>query len=71
MIPARRGAVRPALVNDKGLTELRRLFDEALRCLESTDLPGANTALKKAYVEAASWRRGTTKRQESPRIGGG
>lgn len=54
MIPAGRGAVGPALENDKGPTELRRLLDEALRCLESTDLPGANAALKKAYVEATS-----------------
>lgn len=51
MIPARRG---PALENDRGSTKLRRLLDEALRCLERTDLPGANTALKRAYVEAAS-----------------
>ena len=46
--------MRPALENYKGPTELGRLLDEAIRCLESTDLPGANAALKRAYIEAAS-----------------
>lgn len=31
--------------------ELSRLFEEALRCLRSTDLRGANTALQKAHAE--------------------
>ena len=36
--------------------ELERLLKEAIRLLESTDLRGANEALKKASVEAASLR---------------
>lgn len=36
--------------------ELDRLLEEAIRLLESTDLRGANEALKKASVEAASLR---------------
>lgn len=38
---------------DAGAARLVRLFEEALRCLESTDLPGANAVLEKAYAEAA------------------
>jgi hypothetical protein len=34
--------------------ELGRLIEEALRCLEGTDLHGASVALEKACVEAAS-----------------
>lgn len=41
------------LKNDGGPTELCRLLDEAFRCLEGTDLPGANAALKRVLVEAA------------------
>ncbi len=48
MIPA-----RPARETG-GPSELGRLIDEALRCLESTDFSGANAALKKAHAEAAS-----------------
>jgi hypothetical protein len=34
--------------------ELDRLIEEALRCLEGTDLHGASAALEKACAEAAS-----------------
>lgn len=33
--------------------KLGLLIEEALKCLKSTDLPGANAALKKAHAEAA------------------
>jgi len=36
--------------------ELDRLLKQAIRCLESTDLDGANEALKRAGTEAASLR---------------
>ena len=36
-----------------GTVKLGCLFEEALRCLASTDLDGANAALKKAHAEAA------------------
>lgn len=45
--------MKPARETDDGPAEMGRLFEEALRCLESTDLSGANAALKKAYAEAA------------------
>lgn len=45
--------MKPAREADGGATELGRLFEEAIRCLKSTDLPGANAALKKAHAEAA------------------
>lgn len=35
-------------------TELGRLFDEAITCLGSTDLSGANEALKRAHAEVSS-----------------
>jgi hypothetical protein len=35
-------------------TELSRLIEEALRCLEGTDFHGASVALQKACAEAAS-----------------
>ncbi len=38
---------------DNSSTELNRLFGEALRCLESTDLPGANAALERVLAEAS------------------
>ena len=38
-------------------TELGRLIEGALRCLEDTDLRGANAALEKACAEAASPRK--------------
>jgi hypothetical protein len=38
-------------------TEMGRLIEEALRCLEGTDLRGANAALEKACTEAASPRK--------------
>lgn len=34
--------------------ELRRLIEEALRCLEDTDFHGASAALQRACAEAAS-----------------
>ena len=34
--------------------ELGRLIEEALRCLEDTDLHGASAAVEKACAEAAS-----------------
>lgn len=37
----------------EGPTKLSLLFEEAIRCLDGTDLPGANAALKRAYAEAA------------------
>lgn len=53
MIPGKDGQVlKPARETD-GPTELGRHLEEALRCLESTDLYGANAALKKVHDEAA------------------
>lgn len=49
--PARKSA-EPGVDNDPA--ELGRLLEEAIRCLDSTDLPGANAALKKAHAEAVS-----------------
>ena len=40
----------------EGYEELGRLLEQAIRCLESTDLHGANDALKRAGAEAASLR---------------
>jgi len=48
--------MKPAREIYDGTAELGRLFEEALRCLASTDLVGANAALKKAQAEAASSR---------------
>lgn len=45
--------MKPASEIDDRAAELGRLFEEALRCLASTDLDGANAALKKAHAEAA------------------
>ncbi len=45
--------MKPASGIDDGGAKLGRLFEEALRCLASTDLDGANAALKKAHAEAA------------------
>ena len=50
MTPARGGAAR----NGDGPTELDRLLEEAVRCIEALDLTGANAALRKAHAEAAS-----------------
>lgn len=55
MIPGKDGHLPiPACEDDGGPTELGRLLEEALRCLESTDLYGANAAVKRAHAEAAS-----------------
>ncbi len=51
-----------------GPTELNRLFEEAIRCLEGADLPGANAALKKAHAEVVSTGDATT---GAPRTGNG
>lgn len=51
MKPVREGA-EPRVDNDP--VELGRLLEEAIRCLECTDLSGANAALKKAHAEVAS-----------------
>ena len=40
----------------EGYAELSRLLEQAIRCLESTDLHSANEALKRAGAEAASLR---------------
>ena len=40
----------------EGYAELDRLLKQAMRCLEGTDLHGANEALKRAGAEAASLR---------------
>jgi hypothetical protein len=40
----------------EGYAELDRLLKQAIRCLEGTDLRGANEALKRAGAEAASLR---------------
>ena len=45
--------MKPAGEINDGTAELGRLFEEALRCLASTDLDGANAALEKAHAEAA------------------
>ncbi len=45
--------MKPAGEINAGTAKLGRLFEEALRCLASTDLDGANAALKKAHAEAA------------------
>lgn len=45
--------MKPVSEIDDRAAELGRLFEEALRCLASTDLDGANAALKKAHAEAA------------------
>jgi hypothetical protein len=52
----REHALKPARVRESFdvPTELGRLIDEALRCLEGTDLHGANAALAEACAEAAS-----------------
>lgn len=41
-------------VCDSVSKELDRLIEEALRCLEDTDLHGASAAVEKACAEAAS-----------------
>jgi hypothetical protein len=46
-----------AVPTDSVTTELVRHLEEALRCLEVTDLRGANAALKRACTEAASPRK--------------
>ena len=40
----------------EGYAELGRLLEQAIQCLESTDLHSANEALKRASAEAASLR---------------
>ncbi len=40
----------------EGYAKLDRLLKQAIRCLESTDLRGANEVLKRAGAEAASLR---------------
>jgi len=45
--------LKPAGEINDGTAELGPLFEEALRCLASTDLDGANAALEKAHAEAA------------------
>jgi hypothetical protein len=50
----REHALKPARESFDVPTELGRLIDEALRCLEGTDLHGANAALAEACAEAAS-----------------
>jgi hypothetical protein len=55
MTPTRSGRKsKPAREGDDGPAELFRLLGEARRCLEDTDLPGANAALRRANAEAAS-----------------
>lgn len=39
---------------DNNPAELGLLLEEAIRCLDSTDFPGANAALKKVLAGAAS-----------------
>ena len=46
--------MRPAHRGDVGTTELFRILGEVRRCLERTDLPGANAALRRANAEAVS-----------------
>ena len=43
----------------EGYAELDRLLKQAIRCLESTDLRGANEALKRVGAKAASLRNDT------------
>jgi hypothetical protein len=45
------------VTTDGAPTELGRLIEEAIRCLEGTDLRSANAALEKACTEAASPRK--------------
>ena len=53
MIPGKDNrTLEPAHETD-GPTELNRLFEVTLQCLKSTDLYGANAALKKVHDEAA------------------
>ncbi len=47
----------PTVPTDSVPTLLVRHLEEALRCLEVTDLHGANAALKRACTEAASPRK--------------
>lgn len=44
-------------IGREGRAELDRLLEEAIQHLESMDLHGANEALKKAAIEAASLRK--------------
>lgn len=51
------GQSEPAAITERereGHAELARLLEQAIRCLESMDLCGANEALRKASVEPAS-----------------
>ena len=66
MKPARESAESGV---DNNPTELVRLLGNAIRCLDNTDLPGANAALKKALAGAASPGSGTAQGVPQPGTG--